>query len=73
MVGESVGFPSHDPHVAPDPKSVVDKDGLPVGKPRSGWYPCEDFPEWLALIQKVITKHAPNADIVFWLSSKNSS
>ena len=66
LVGESVGFPSHDPHVAPDPKSVVDKDGLPVGKPRSGWYPCEDFPEWLALIQKVITKHAPNADIVFW-------
>ena len=66
LVGESVGFPSHDPHVAPDPKSVVDKDGLPLGKPRSGWYPCEDFPEWLNLIKKVVTKHAPNADIVFW-------
>ena len=66
LVGESVGFPSRDPHVAPDPKSVVDKDGLPLGKPRAGWYPCEDFPDWLRLIQKVITAHAPEADIVFW-------
>lgn len=71
LVGESVGFPSHDPHVAPDPKSVVDKDGLPVGKPRSGWYPCEDFPEWLTLIQKIITKYNPDADIVFWTYNWN--
>lgn len=66
LVGESVGFPSRDPHVAPNPRSVVDKDGLPLGKPRSGWYPCEDFPDWLRLVQKIITRHAPDADIVFW-------
>ncbi len=66
LVGESVGFPSHDPHVAPNPNSVLDKDGLPVGKTRSGWWPCEDFPEWLSLIKKVVQKHKQDADIVFW-------
>lgn len=66
LVGESVGFPSRDPHVAPDRNTVLDSDGLPVGKPRSGWWPCVDFPEWLELIKKVIRKHSETADIVFW-------
>jgi len=66
LVGESVGFPSHDPNVAPDHNSVLDSDGLPVGKPRSGWWPCCDFPEWLNLIKKVVRKHSQTAEIVFW-------
>ncbi len=66
LVGESVGFPSHDPNVAPSHKTVLDKDGLPVGKPRSGWWPCVDFPEWVELIKKVVRKHSDTAEIVFW-------
>ena len=66
LVGESVGFPSRDPHVTPDHESDVDADGLPLGKPRAGWWPCEDYPLWLSLIKKVICRRKPDADIVFW-------
>ncbi len=66
LVGESVGFPSHDPHVTPDFRTDVDADGLPLGKPRAGWYPCEDYPLWLNLVKKVIRKYNVHADIVFW-------
>ncbi len=66
LVGESVGFPSKDPHVTPDFTTTVDSDGLPVGKPRAGWYPCEDYPKWINLVKKVIYKYKSDADIVFW-------
>ncbi len=66
LVGESVGFPSKDSHVTPDFRTDVDSDGLPVGKPRAGWYPCEDYPKWLNLVKKVIYKYKKDADIVFW-------
>lgn len=66
LVGESVAFPSRDPHVTPDCKTDTDADGLPVGKPRAGWYPCEDYPLWLELVKKSVRRHNPDADIVFW-------
>lgn len=66
LVGESVGFPSHDPHVTPDHRSDVDADGLPMGKPRAGWWPCEDYPVWLDMVKKSIRRYKPDADIVFW-------
>ncbi len=66
LVGESVGFPSKDPHVTPSHKSDLDADGLPVGKPRAGWWPCEDYPRWLNLVKGIIRKHKPDADIIFW-------
>ena len=66
LVGESVEFPSKDPHVTG--KSYRDNvvDGIPTGKTSPGWYPCEDFPQWLTLIKKVINRHKLDADIVFW-------
>lgn len=65
LVGESCAFPSKDPRVAGmiEPATV---DGIPVNKPRSGWFPCEDYPQWLAFLQKVICTYKPDADIVFW-------
>lgn len=66
LVGESVEFPSRDPHVAKGHYYDVDPDGIPSGKVTSGWYPCEDYPDWLRLLQRVITQYQPNADIVFW-------
>lgn len=66
LVGESVEFPSTDPHVSPGTWRDTVVDGIPTGKPSSGWYPCEDYPVWLNFIKKIIRKYNPGADIVFW-------
>lgn len=66
MVGESVEFPSKDPHTTGRLRLDAPKDGLPSGKPSPGWWPCQDYPQWLNLIKKVIRKHKEDADIVFW-------
>ncbi len=66
LVGESVEFPSKDPHVAKGRYFEIAKDGIPSDKPSSGWYPCYDYPIWLNLLKKTIRKYRPDADIVFW-------
>lgn len=66
LVGESVEFPSKDPHVAKGRYFETYVDGLPTGKPSSGWYPCYDYPVWLNLLKRIIRKYNPKADIVFW-------
>lgn len=66
MVGESVEFPSKDPNTSGKFYYENTEDGLPTGKPSPGWWPCNDYPQWLDLIKKVIRKHKSDADIVFW-------
>ena len=66
LVGESVEFPSRDPHVAKGRYFEIDVDGIPSDKPSSGWYPCYDYPVWLNLLKKIIRKYKADADIVFW-------
>ncbi len=65
LVGESVGFPSHDDRVAPVNKMVA-KDGIPYAKPRPGYFPCSDYPQWLNCVKNTIRKYKKDADIVFW-------
>ena len=69
LVGESVEFPSKDPHttgrlrldnIGPDGQKII-KD-----KPSPGWYPCYDYPQWLDVVKRVIRRERPDADIVFW-------
>ncbi len=66
LVGESVEFPSKDKHITGKTWRDNFVDGIPTGKVSPGWYPCEDYPQWLAMLQKVITKYKPDADIVLW-------
>lgn len=66
LVGESVEFPSRDPHVAKGRYFETAVDGIPADKPSSGWFPCCDYPVWLNLLKKIIRKYKPDADIVFW-------
>ena len=66
LVGESVEFPSKDPHISGHHHYDNVVDGIPTGKTSPGWYPCEDYPKWLELIKKVVRKYNPTADIVFW-------
>ncbi len=66
LVGESVEFPSKDPNIAKGRYFETLVDGIPVGKPSAGWYPCYDYPIWLNMVKKVVRKYRPDADIVFW-------
>ncbi|MBR2500035.1 MAG: hypothetical protein IKB60_03035, partial [Clostridia bacterium] len=68
LVGESVAFPSNDPNVASGETSstATADDGIPSHKNTSGYYPCDDYPDFLNMLKKVIRKHNKDADIVFW-------
>ena len=66
FVGESIEFASNDPHVAKRRISERPADGIPDGKITPGWWPCEDYPEWLALVRDSIRAESPDADVVFW-------
>ena len=66
LVGESVEFPSKDPHVAKGRYFETAVDGIPSDKPSAGWYPCCDYPVWLNLLKKIVRKYNADADIVFW-------
>ncbi len=66
MVGESVEFPSKDPRTSGKFYYENTEDGLPTGKPSPGWWPCNDYPQWLGMIKKVTRRYKPDADIVFW-------
>ena len=66
FVGESVEFPSRDPRVTAQHYYEKPADNIPTGKPSPGWWPCEDYPDWLNLVKKSIRSVKPDADIVFW-------
>ncbi len=64
LVGESVSFPSHDSHVSAN--AFKGEDGIPYCKPKPGFWPCYDYPQWLECVKTSVRKHKPDADIVFW-------
>lgn len=70
LVGESVEFPSRDERTTGVPlastSAVMDDSMLPDNRPSPGWWPCRDYPEYINLLKKVIRRHCPEADIVFW-------
>ena len=61
LVGESVEFPSKDPHTS----GKIYSDPTDP-RPRPGWYPCEDYPQWVAMVRDIIREKNPQADFVFW-------
>ncbi len=65
LVGESVEFPSKDPRVCAA-GGEAGKAVIPTGKPRPGWFPCNDYPQWVSLVRDSVRKYSPDADIVFW-------
>ncbi len=66
FVGESIEFPSNDPHVAKRMYFETPADGIPDGTVSPGWYPCEDYPQWISLVRDSIRDVKPDADVVFW-------
>ncbi|MBE6703201.1 MAG: hypothetical protein E7585_07320 [Ruminococcaceae bacterium] len=68
FVGESVQFPSRDERTSGRMRTDnIDRFGNKIiQKPDPGWFPCNDYPDWLALVKKVIRREKADADIVFW-------
>lgn len=66
FVGESIEFPSRDPHVVPMHHRMASPDGLPSDKRFPGWWPCTDYAEWLTLVRDSVHAVSPDADVVFW-------
>lgn len=65
LVGESCEFPSKDTNTTGKLRLDWPAD-QPQTKPSPGWWPCQDFPQWLNLLSGTIRAHNPDADIVFW-------
>ena len=63
FVGESCEFPSKDPNTT---QKIRSQRHATDTKPNPGWWPCVDYPDWLDLVKRIIRKHNPAADIVFW-------
>lgn len=66
FVGESIEYASNDPHVSKKRVHDKPKDGIPDGKISPGWWPCNDYPEWISLVRDSIRAVSPDADVVFW-------
>lgn len=66
LVGETVEFPSKDPRVSNLKVKSNHIDGIPTGKPTAGWFPCDDYPQWLNTLKDVVRTAKPDADVVFW-------
>ncbi|MFW6597996.1 hypothetical protein ACQBAU_16945 [Propionibacteriaceae bacterium Y2011] len=66
LVGESVEFPSHDQRTTGRMRLDPVPGGLPDPRPSPGWWPCEDYPQWVSLVRDSCRKYAPDAEIIFW-------
>ena len=65
MVGESLEFPSHDPHTTGKRHRDSDIDGIPDTRPSPGWYPCCDYPAYVKRIADAVHKVNPDIEIIF--------
>lgn len=66
LVGESIEFPSKDPQTTGQPRQPRAPGEPRPEKPTPGWWPCDDWVDWLEMIKRVVRPHNPEADIVFW-------
>lgn len=65
LCGESLEFPSKDPNTTGKPYNESIVDGIPDTRPSPGWYPCEDYPDYIQCIERAIHKVKPDAKISF--------
>lgn len=65
MVGEANQFQSRDPRVGKTPFTANFVDNIPTGDITPGWWPCEDYPRWVAMVRRSLDKVKPEAMIMF--------
>ena len=64
LVGESLSFPSKDPHTTGRPWRESVYYGIPDTRPAPGWYPCYDYPAFVARVAKAVHKVKPEAEVI---------
>jgi len=64
LVGEATNFPSRDPRVGKSPYYKNFEDNIPTGKTSPGWFPCNDYPQWVEMINNSIHKFNPDALLI---------
>ena len=62
FVGECCEFPSKDPRTTGKTWLESRQDKLPS----PGWFPCADYPAFIAFLRDVIRARKPDAEIIFW-------
>lgn len=62
FVGEACEFPSRDPRTTGRDWRASRGET----KPSPGWFPCDDYPEFITLLRDVVRASKPEADIVLW-------
>lgn len=62
LIGESCEFPSKDSRTTGKPW----KESLQDEKPSPGWFPCNDYPQFAAMVKKIVTTYSKDIDLVFW-------
>ena len=65
LVGEATEFCSKDPKAGKAPRLKNFVENIPTGKCTPGWWPCNDYPQWIELIKKVARRHCPNILVSF--------
>lgn len=66
LVGESVEFPSRDPRTTGKLRLDPVPGNFPDTRPSPGWWPCTDYPAWVARVRDACRRHNPEAEIIFW-------
>ncbi len=64
LVGESLEFPSKDPHTSGQRWNESVRDGIPDTRPSPGWYPCYDYPDYIKRIVEAVHKVKPEAEVI---------
>ncbi|MDD5705729.1 MAG: hypothetical protein PHR35_07370 [Kiritimatiellae bacterium] len=62
FVGEACEFPSRDPRTT----GRNWHESLDDARPSPGWFPCSDYPEFMALMRDVVRARRPDADVILW-------
>ena len=65
LIGEANQFASRDPAVGKTPFVANFKENIPTGKTSPGWWPCNDYPQWVSMVAKSIRKYRADAEIIF--------
>ncbi len=64
LVGESLEFPSKDPHTTGKRYNESVTDGIPDTRPSPGWFPCYDYPAYLKRIADAVHRVKPDAEVI---------
>ena len=64
LVGESLQFPSKDPHTSGKRHNESVVDGIPDTRPSPGWYPCYDYPAYVQRIVTAVHNVKPDAEVI---------